>query len=392
MSQELQEQGNLSEQQDAEFPFKQTVVGKIKHWRLRLGDRWAKLHWRLGLRERWAKLHTNQIIYVIALFLFIVVDGDMNAPNTMMWFIGILAFFGMARELWAIFLKVWESTFGRLILLVLYAAIANFTLAVAAQKVNIIITADPTQLYHTLGVTTLLVLPLWLMVVSVVGMIVIFGLMQILRLMLGLLILMRIIARTATPKEAFPKIFIVVRLILLFPVSMTVFNSLSWYGEQLNLPHTPGFGFSDRSANIVNKQVTEVGLGIIEKELQRENLDEEERQDLLTAKRNLLEKYDNGINENLAENAVVTKDEVLINEKNEELIGATNEEPNKVYFLDNLIASFVYNYETFEYSHCQKESDERVVYISENDILVVTKDNNAPTGYTFSTRSCVVAN
>nr|WP_297349090.1 hypothetical protein [uncultured Glaciecola sp.] len=379
MSEELQEQANLFERQDAEFPVKQTLVGKIKHWRL-------------GLGERWAKLHTNQIIYVVALFLFIVVDGDMNTPNTMMWFVGILAFFGMARELWAIFLKVWESTFGRLILLVLYAAIANFTLAVAAQKVNIIITADPTQLYHTLGVTTLLVLPLWLMVVSVVGMIVIFGLMQILRLIRGILILMRIVPRIATPKEAFPKTFIIVRLILLVPVSMTVFNSLSWYGEQLNLPKTPGFGFSDSSGSIVNTQVTKVGLGIIENELQAEDLSDEERQDLLTAKRNLLDKYDNGINENLTENAPVTQDELLSNEKNEKVIGNTNEASTKVYFLDNLIASFVYNYETFEYSHCQKGVDERVVYISENDILVVKKDNSAPTGYTFSTRSCVVVN
>jgi hypothetical protein len=379
MSEELQEQANLSEQQDAVFPAKQTLVGKIKHWRL-------------GLGERWAKLHTNQIIYLVALFFFIVVGGDMNAPNTMMWFVGILAFFGMARELWAIFLKVWESTFGRLILLVLYAAIANFTLAVAAQKVNIIITADPTQLYHTLGVTTLLVLPLWLMVVSVVGMIIIFGLMQILRLMRGLLVLIRIIARTAKPKEAFPKTFIIVRLILLMPVSMTVFNSLNWYGEQLNLPRTPGLRFSDSSESIVNKQVTKVGLGIIENELQAENLSEEERQDLLTAKRNLQEKYDNRINENLADDVPVTKDEVLSNEKNEGTIGTTDEASTKIYFLDNLIASFVYNYETFEYSHCQKGADERVVYISENDILVVKKDNSAPTGYTFSTRSCVVVN
>ncbi|MFQ3207702.1 MAG: hypothetical protein ACI9IT_001862 [Glaciecola sp.] len=294
-------------------------------------------------------------------------------------------FFWHGERALGYFLKVWKSTFGRLILLVLYAAIANFTLAVAAQKVNIIITADPTQLYHTLGVITLLALPLWLMVVSVVGMIVIFGLMQILRLIRGLLILIRIVPSIATPKEAFPKTFIIVRLILLVPVSMTVFNSLSWYGEQLNLPQTPGFGFSNSSGGIVNTQVTKVGLGILENELQADDLSDEERQDLLTAKRNLLDKYDNGINENLTENAPVTRDELLSNEKNEKVIGQTKEASTKVYFLDNLIASF-------EYSHCQKGADERVVYISENHILVVRKDNSAPTGYTFRTRSCVVVN
>lgn len=188
---------------NAEFPTKLSWVKKIRGWRL-------------GLAQYWARLHTNQIIYIIALVLFFIVDGNLKNPNTLIGFVGVLAFFGMARELWAIFIKVWESTFGRLILLVLYAAIANFTLAVAAQKVN-------------------------------------------------------------------------------------------------NEKNTP------RSVRI-------------------------------------------------------------------------DETSAKSDFLDNLIASFVYNYEAFEHSHCQKEPDERVVYISENDILVVKVDIGSTTEYAFSTRSCVVSN
>ncbi|MFT6267267.1 MAG: hypothetical protein ACJAVV_000057 [Alphaproteobacteria bacterium] len=379
MSEELQEQTLPSGQQDAEFPIRQTLVGKMKGWRS-------------GLGERWAQLHTNQIIYLVAFILFFVVEGDLQEPTTAIWVVGVLAFFGMARELWAIFIKVWESTFGRLILLVLYAAIANFTIAVASQKVNIVITADPTQLYHTLGVTTLLVLPLWLMVVSVVAMIVIFGLMQILRLIRGLFVLARIIPRNTKPKEAFPKTFIVVRLILLVPVSMTVLNSLAWYGEQLNLPRIPGYSVSDNSGGIVEEQVTKVGLNIIEIELQKDILSDQERKDLLIAKQKLLEKSDNIIEQNLAQRGPVENEDALSTEQDKAELEQENEESTEIYFLDKLIASFVYNYEAFEYSHCQKEPNERVVYISENDILVVKQDENAPTGFAFSTRSCIVAN
>lgn len=379
MSEELQEKNLLPGEQDAEFPIRQTLVGKIKRWRL-------------GLGERWAKLHTNQIIYLIAVLLFFVVEGDLQEPNTSIWFVGVLAFIGMARELGAIFIKVWESTFGRLILLVLYAAIANFTIAVASQKVNIVINADPTQLYHTLGVTTLLVLPLWLMIVSVVAMIVIFGVMQILLLIRGLFVLMRIIGRKTKPKEAFPKTFMIVRLILLVPVSMTMLNSLAWYSEQLNLPRIPGFSLSDNSGVMVEEQVTNVTLSIIENELQKEVLSDGEREDLITAKQNLQAKAERIKNQKLADELLVEKDEAIDIEQEKAELAQTNEKAPEIYFLDKLIASFVYNYEAFEYSHCQKAASERVVYISENDILVVKKDESAPTGFAFGTRSCIVAN
>jgi hypothetical protein len=377
--QEPQEQILASGQQDAEFPIRQTLVGKIKRWRL-------------GFGSRWAQLHTNQIIYVVAILLFFVVDGDLTETNTAIWFVGVLAFFGMARELWAIFITVWESTFGRLILLVLYAAIANFTIAVASQKVNIVISADPTQLYHTLGITTLLILPLWLMVVSVVAMIVIFGVMQILRLFRGLLVLARIISRKTKPKEAFPKTFIIVRLILLVPVSAAMFNSLAWYSEQLNFFRLPGLSISSDSQGIVDDQVTKMGLTIIENELQKEMLSEEERKELITAEQKWRARSDNIMNQNVAQSVPVEKNEALSNEKEESGLAPTNDKSTKIYFLDKLIASFVYNFEAFGYSHCQKGPIERVVYISENDILVVKKDNDAPTGYAFSTRSCIVAN
>ncbi len=382
MSEELQVQTELPEQQDAEFPVKQTLVAKIKGWRS-------------GLGARWAQLHTNQVIYVVALFLFFVVDHDFKSISNSIWFVGVLAFVGMARELWAIFVKVWESTFGRLVLLVVYAAIANFTIAVAAQKVNLVIGADPTQLYHTLGVTTLLVLPLWLMVVSIVAMIVIFGLMQLRHLVTGLFVLMRIIGKNTKPKEAFPKTFIIVRLILLVPVSMAMFSSLEWYGQQLNLHNVPGVSFSENSGGIVDEQVAKVGLGIIEAELQKENLSDQQYKDLMTAKQKLQENFDYNTNQSLTESTSIPKDELVNNEESKENEAGseqTNKEAIEIFFLDGVIASFVYHYEAFEYSHCQKEAGERVVYISENDILIAKKDENAPTGYAFSTSSCIVAN
>lgn len=379
MSEELIEQHKLDSQLDAEFPVRPSLVGKIKNWRS-------------GLGQRWAQLHTNQIIYTIAIVLFFVVDGDIEEPNTMIWWVGVLAFFGMARELWSIFIRVWESTFGRLVLLVIYAAIANFTLAVAAQKVNTVIGADPTQLYHTLGVTTLLILPLWLMIFSVVGMIAIFGFMQILRLFRGMLFLLRIISRKTPPSEAFPKTFIIVRLILLAPVTMTLLTLLKWYSDQLNLPEIPGVTMTRTASQSIDDNVANVGLNLIEEELQKDNISDEKRADLLLAKQKLEDSAANKAAEQASKTtpAIVASD--TADESSEPSTSENSEETVQIYFLDNVIASFVYNYETFLYSHCQKTPEERVVYISDEDVLVVKKDPQQQSGYAFSTRPCMAAN
>ena len=376
---------------------KTTLFGKVKQWRK-------------GWGERWSRLHANQIIYVIALVLYFTVDGEKTEPNTLIWLIGLLAFFGMARELWAIFVKVWESMLGRLLLLVSYAAIANFTLALASQKVNMVIGADPSQLYHTQGLTTLLMLPLWLMIVSIVAVIFMFGLLQILKLVTGLFIFMRIIGKRAKPKEAFPKTFIIIRLVLLFPVTMTMTSAVGWYGDQLNLADNSGLSFNVTPKNIAGKQLAKAGIAGIEESLKDETITEKEREDLLQLKEDL----QSGIDDNFTEFMPDEEEAVQNSEVEDSRVATVSESANdapadtqeptetsgtevtevpetqELHFLDQLIASFVYNFEAFQFSHCDKTPTERVVYISESEILAVIEDSTTATGYRFSTRTCVV--
>lgn len=353
---------------DADFATNKTLMSKLKSWR----------H---GWGERWALLHANQAIYVIALVLFFTADGNLEEPGTQLWLIGFLALFAMARELWAIFVKVWESTFGRLVLFVLYAAIANFTLALAAQKVNIVIGADPSYLYHTQGLTMLLMLPLWLMLVSMVAIVCIFGILQFLRLIKGILVSVRIIASKSKPKEAFPKTFNIIRLILLAPVIVTIVNSLSWYSEQLHLDDTfGGFYISSKESNEARILIAQKGIETIDEELKNLDLENDEREELLQAKAKL---------EAALQARTNRQAEELATEESEPLVKEDAEE--KTYILDGFIASFVYHYEAFKFSHCEKTPAERVVYISENEILVVKKNDKVDSGYDFSTRTCVVA-
>lgn len=363
-------------------------------------------NWRKGWGDRWSLLQSNQIIYVIALVLFFTVDGDIETPSSGLWFVGILALFAMSRELWAIFVKVWESTLGRLVLLVTYAAIANFTLAIAAQKINEVIGVDPTYLYHTQGLTVLLILPLWIMMVSVVAMVISFGFLQVLKLISGIFVLLRIIAKDAKPKEAFPKTFIIVRLILLVPVTMTLSHSLTWYAEQLNLPQSSGFNFNSTYIDVNNDegaQIANAGLSIIDAQLNDPSLTPAQQGDLKEARAQIIG--------NLVEKGIVDAAELPINGEDlkadqnqhaedavisqqiqaaelEESVDEPVPEPRD-YFFDKLIAAFVYNYEAFQHSHCIKASNERVVYISDDQVLVASKDASTQIGYVFSAKDCV---
>ena len=359
---------------------------------------------RSAMGSRWELLQTNQVIYMLALVLFIFLDTDLGEPNAGLWLIGLLAFFSMSRELWSIFIKVWESTLGRLVLIVLYASIANFTLAMAAQKVNQVIGVDPTYLFHTQGLTTLLILPMWLMIVSVVAMVFTFGVLQLLKLMTGIFILLRIIGKKKKAKEAFPKPFVVIRLVLLMPVIAVLGSSISWYSEQLNLPDTTGFNFSISLSDEQREQANIAGMAAIDEKLQNPDMSDEEKKELLTARQAIIEalapKETSLIEpaETISQANIPNNDTTIASAQSEltepqepvtkEAEVVETEEVKTGVFLDKLIASFVYNYEAFQFSHCTKLPEERVVYVSEDQVLVAIQDASTYTGFSFTARDC----
>ena len=57
---------------------------------------------------------------------------------------------------------------------------------------------------------------------------------------------------------------------------------------------------------------------------------------------------------------------------------------------DRAIAAFVFEYETFQLSRCEKTDTERVSIIGEDVILVAEKVEGHSLGYKFSARSCTL--
>jgi hypothetical protein len=57
-----------------------------------------------------------------------------------------------------------------------------------------------------------------------------------------------------------------------------------------------------------------------------------------------------------------------------------------------LIAGFVYNFEAFEYSECQKEDDQRAMFVGEEHVLLIRKNSNKRSGHEFVVKPCVLTN
>jgi hypothetical protein len=77
------------------------------------------------------------------IFRIIPANGeDIKHEPELIW-VGFIAGAGVIRELWHVFNRIWEHMLGKALILFLYAATANFALAISALKINVITGIEP---------------------------------------------------------------------------------------------------------------------------------------------------------------------------------------------------------------------------------------------------------
>lgn len=330
----------------------------------------------------WHKLHANQKIYVLAFVLLIAyADEIFTGKEDYITVVGCLALIAMARELWGLFTQIWDTMFGKSIVLVLYAIVANFTLSLSAQKINIIVGVAPSELIYTQGLTTLMMLPFWILLLSVLALTFVFVGAQFKSLFFGLLRFLRLHHIKPENKEHFSGVFLVIRLIILPLVIMTLAQGLTWYSQKIHIQNL-SFDITD----------------LLSKE-QKINL-EAEKSD---AKKEIATELEAEFGTKIDESAItVIETELEVSEKDVaaavkeiapaeanifRLGGDIDLSSSELTLFDRAIASFVYHFEAFEFSRCKISKTERAVPLNENDILVVEKDNS-DIGFKFSARLC----
>jgi len=323
----------------------------------------------------WQVLHSNQKIYLIAIIIGLSLDESlapesMSDPSKDLLIVGSIAMIGMLRELLNIFTRVWQTLLGKSFIFIIYVIIGNFTLAVAARKVNYITGVDPHSLIYAQGFTTVLVLPLWLLLLTSMSLILLFTLGNVWFLFLKLVNLLRLHPINVKARERFSILFIFIRLMLIFPIMVTLTQPLNWYNKELNI-EIPGVTISSGQQNVTNDQSDPNGLKAV-------SLDAPSEIGPITVS--------------------VSSDEGDVNKQTDDVVSnekSTKTKPElkpkeKYTDFDRAIATFVFEYETFKLSRCEKTDTERVSIIAENVILVAEKVKGHALGYKFSARECVL--
>lgn len=316
-----------------------------------------------NIRNKFSQLTLSQWMYLLAFSLLLLQMGeDIHHESELIW-VGAIAGVGLIRELWHVFNRIWEHMLGKALILVLYAATANFALAISALKINVITGIEPGPFIFTLGFATLIMLPFWLLVSSIIF----FSAALVvgnLWLVIGLLLrLVRVKVKVHWEDKVFVFITMIMRLILIPYVIMSIFFMAVPYAKQIELFDQPIALLEQASAE--NKDKTEVP-------------DDKVKVDVIDV---IDENENDKNNKNSDKNITVRFIQRPIT------IAVDEEEEDHIRLLDKLIAGFIYHFETYPKSACKKSSLQRSLPIDENLLLLVAEDDSI-LGYQFSVGPC----
>ncbi|MCP3429683.1 hypothetical protein [Opacimonas viscosa] len=310
----------------------------ITRYQLALANRFRRIKdWRF---TQWAQQYNpSQWCYFIA-FSLMMYAGFFSVEN---WdsVIAVIAFVGLVRELLNIFHKVWETTLGKSVTLIMYASTANLALAFAAMKINLITGVEPMPFVFTLGFTTLILMPFWIALSSVVMFsfgLILANLWLLIRLPLKLFGI-QLKVHWEDKKHALLTMFM--RIIL---IPFVLFNMLSIMAPYISKP-LEGNTFGLTIGSIERP-------GFVEENRTPEHSEE------------------------------AGADALMLETEDAEALKA------RALLIDNAIAMFIYYMEAYPYSACQKTSNQRSVILDDFSVLLISKNPEAKNGYDYVVQKC----
>ncbi|WP_052813829.1 hypothetical protein [Shewanella sp. cp20] len=113
-----------------------------------------------GLRNKWQRLTLPQRLYLLAALLLM---------SEHLGLVAIITTIALTLEFWPVFERVWHSLAGKAVLLLFYAIVANYALAMASAIVNEVVGVPATHFNYTHNFAILLLLPAWILGISAVG-------------------------------------------------------------------------------------------------------------------------------------------------------------------------------------------------------------------------------
>lgn len=309
------------------------------------------------------------MLALLVLVLIPFTDAESEAQLLLSGCIGLAA---LLTDFWPRFVSTWNTLLGRILILLLYAILANMAIAASAQTLNNIVGIEPWLLFYSLGFTALFLAPFWLLIVTMIAIFLFMTVQQFILMFNLLLKLIRLKRFKINSGQKHPTTTAVVKLIVMPGMFWAIVNAIGSYGEVINTDssHQTGVNCAE------NKERPECQDNFSEKFSEAFGLSSKEKQEVAEA----LE----------AATAETKKsvDEQLETKTSEETKEKTKKKDQ--FSFPYVIASFVYNMELFSSTQCVQAPGEKALFIGENDIFIGKPNKTSPIGYDFYVRTCVL--
>ena len=314
------------------------------------------------LSRRWNLLTLSQKLYLLALVIL---------PYHQGWMVALPTGIALMLEFWPKFVRWWESLAGRALILLFYAAIANFAVAGAAGLVNDVTGVAAHNLSYSHNFAILLLFPTWAISVSLV-------MLLLFQVLLPIYLLAILLAKPFGEKGM--RLFSQCR----YPISTTLVRLLLSTMVLVNLMEA----VQDSSQFAEGRQMSS--------SLMSNFADFIKEQGAETPAENASMPSGNNVSTDVPAASTPAKPEEnsstsfgLHIKSGDKQISCSVKSCDYRSFTRLAVANFVYFFESDSFSRCQLDEGARVVELNDYEILQVIQQPNAPLGFSFEVKKCI---
>lgn len=302
------------------------------------------------IQPLWLRLNSAQRGYVVATLFVVLWILNFSSQVWPMYGMALSLLYAVSQDMWQGFLRVWHSLAGKALIIVFYAVLGNFCFAMAEAQVNNLIGIRPDVVPYTVNLTVVLLAPIWSFGLSLV-VLTLYIMLHTVKIMLLLLLRpLGVRSHHLLNDEAYPVTTLLTRIIYL-PVFMTCLAALPsayltgdstpledlFHGEPTLLAVTPAGVTRTETTNPPAPTTAE-----------------------LTASTNDSKRHEINVGSALP----------------------------TILWLNRTLAGFLYQVESLSRSSCPMTGPEHLVHINDYEVLVITPNEKAETGYQYQVRLC----
>lgn len=301
------------------------------------------------LRQIWQQLDAAQRCYLLASVLGL--GWLISEQPWLAVLLGLSLGGAVSVEIWQGFVRIWHSLAGKAVILLCYAILANFCLALADNMVNDLIGVRPDVAPLSVNMTLMLLAPFWSFLLAFV-LLTLYLMLHSLKI--GLLLLLRPVGVRSHHllSGSYPLWTGLARLVFIPVICMylalVVQSYLTGSTDSWQLTNTAPAS-TQLTATAKGAQPLPVGA---------------------TPEQNRPEQADSPLQINLDDGTLVD-----------------NLTP-QVPWVYRSVAWFFYHIESLNKSQCPLAPGEHMVHLNDYEILVIAPDQAAPFGYRYQVRAC----